>query len=111
LPVCTRPRFDASGSSREIDEAIKSVLRRSMAVDVVGAAGAASKVADSVPAEMGAGDALSVYEVFAERLQELQPTHIVTQAQCEVCAVSLKDVERAVRELAGCSPEVISLQP
>ena len=112
LPVCTRPRFDASGSSREIDAAVKSVLRRSMAVDVVGAAaGATSKVADSVPAEMGAGGALSVYEVFTERLRELQPTHIVTQAQCEVCAVSLKDVERAVRELAGCSPEVISLQP
>jgi len=112
LPVCTQPRFDASGSSREIDEAVKSLLRRAVGVDDVGAAaGTASKVADPVLSESGAGDALSVYEVFTERLRELQPTHIVTQAQCEVCAVSLKDVERAVRDLAGCNPEIISLQP
>jgi iron complex transport system substrate-binding protein len=83
-----------------------------MAVDVVGAtARAASKAANSVLPELGAGDALSVYEVFTERLRELQPTHIVTQAQCDVCAVSLRDVERAVREIADCSPQIISLQP
>jgi iron complex transport system substrate-binding protein len=112
LPVCTRPRFDASGSSREIDAAVKSVLRRSMAVDVVGAAaGPGSTLANSELPELGAGDALSVYEVFTERLRELQPTHIVTQAQCDVCAVSLRDVERAVREIADCSPQIISLQP
>jgi len=44
-------------------------------------------------------------------LEELQPTHILTQAQCEVCAVSLADVEKAVGELTHSNPQVISLQP
>ena len=88
LPVCTQPRFDVSGSSREIDERVKSLQRESLVTD-----------------------ALGVYEVFPERLRELQPTHIVTQAQCEVCAVSLRDVERAVAEVTECHATIISLQP
>ena len=39
---------------------------------------------------------LSVYRVDAERLRDLAPTHVVTQVQCEVCAVSLGDVEAAL---------------
>ena len=88
LPVCTKPRFDPAGSSREIDDRVKSVLSAS-----------------------SAEDALSVYEVFSEKLRELAPTHIVTQSQCEVCAVSLRDVERALEELTESAAEIISLQP
>jgi iron complex transport system substrate-binding protein len=88
LPVCTRPRFDVSGSSREIDERVKSLQRESVVKD-----------------------ALGVYEVFPERLRELKPTHIVTQAQCDVCAVSLQDVERAVAELTECNATILSLEP
>ena len=88
LPVCTQPRFDVSGSSREIDERVKAVQRESLVAD-----------------------ALGVYEVFPNRLRELQPTHIVTQAQCEVCAVSLRDVERAVAEVTECRATIISVQP
>ena len=88
LPVCTQPRFDVSGSSREIDERVKSLQRESLV-----------------------RDALGVYEVFPNRLRELQPTHILTQAQCEVCAVSLRDVERAVAEVTECHATIISLQP
>ena len=44
-------------------------------------------------------------------LRELSPTHIVTQTQCEVCAVSLRDVEAAVAKLAGVEPQIVSLQP
>lgn len=45
-------------------------------------------------------------------MQQLQPTHIVTQAQCDVCAVSLGDVEQAVATVLGNSyPQVLSLQP
>src|SRR5882724_10097427 len=65
LPVCTRPTIQVSGDSREIVRLVKDRVR----------------------------DALSVYEVFREVLERLQPTHIITQTQCEVCAVSLKDVE------------------
>ena len=39
---------------------------------------------------------LSVYEVNADALEKLKPDVILTQDQCEVCAVSLADVERAV---------------
>jgi iron complex transport system substrate-binding protein len=36
---------------------------------------------------------------------------IVTQAQCEVCAVSLRDVERAVCDWLGSRPRVVTLNP
>ena len=44
-------------------------------------------------------------------LDRLAPTHIITQTQCEVCAVSLSDVEGAVRELVHSRPLVVSLEP
>ena len=70
LPQLTSPKFKVEGTSAEIDSRVKSVLQ----------------------------DALSVYHVDPAMLEELKPTHIITQSQCEVCAVSLKDVERAVCE-------------
>src|SRR5207237_5553865 len=56
-------------------------------------------------------DALSVYRVDAAALEGLQPTHIITQTQCEVCAVSLKDVEAAVCEMIGTRPRIVALEP
>lgn len=88
LPVCTKPRFEVAGTSREIDERVKALQKKSLVED-----------------------ALGVYEVFPEKLRELQPTHIVTQAQCDVCAVSLRDVEQAVKQVADCDATIISLQP
>ncbi|HEV8482494.1 MAG TPA: cobalamin-binding protein [Blastocatellia bacterium] len=83
LPVCTSPKFNVEGTSYEIDQRVKSILQ----------------------------DALSVYRVDATLLDALQPTHIITQSQCEVCAVSLKDVEQAVCELTGSNPAIVSLEP
>ena len=83
LPVCTAPKFDIEGTSYEIDQRVKAIVQ----------------------------DSLSVYRVDARVLEELQPTHIVTQSQCEVCAVSLKDVEQAVCELTNSSPIIVSLEP
>ncbi len=88
LPVCTKPRFDVSGTSREIDERVKALRRKSLV-----------------------NDTLSVYEIHAEKLRDLNPTHIVTQTQCEVCAVSLKDVERAVSDLIASDVNIIALEP
>jgi iron complex transport system substrate-binding protein len=88
LPVCTKPRFDISGTSREIDARVKALRHESLV-----------------------NDTLSVYEVHAEILRDLKPTHIVTQTQCEVCAVSLKDVERAVSDLIASDVAVIALEP
>ncbi len=83
LPVCTGPKFQVSGNSREIDGLVKETLR----------------------------EALSVYDVDDRELERLQPTHIITQSQCEVCAVSLKDVEMAMARRLSCRPKVVSLQP
>src|SRR5262249_6486152 len=83
LPVCTAPKFNVHGSSREIDERVKSTLQ----------------------------EAVSVYDVDADLLQQLRPDAIVTQAQCEVCAVSLRDVERAVCDWPGGGPRVVTLNP
>jgi len=83
LPVCTEPRFNPEGSSYEIDRRIKAILH----------------------------EALSVYRVHADVLKELRPDVIITQAQCEVCAVSLREVEEAVGEWVGSRPQIISLEP
>ena len=56
----------------------------------------------------GEGEAL--YTLDEETLDELDVDLIVTQAVCEVCAVSFDDV-RAVAERLPTQPEVISLDP
>src|SRR5260370_31715952 len=83
LPVCTRPAIPVSGDSREIDRLVKDRLRA----------------------------AISVYEVFPDVLERLQPTHIITQTQCEVCAVSLKDVEAALASGISSNPRIVPLHP
>lgn len=83
LPCCTKPGFDCLGDSREIDQRVKQSL----------------------------AGALSVYEVFDNVLEALQPTHILTQTQCAVCAVSLADVERSVACRLASRPRIVSLEP
>lgn len=83
LPMCSEPKIDVHGSSREIDERVKDVLR----------------------------EAVSVYRVFGEELERLRPTVIITQTQCEVCAVSLEDVKKAVCDLMGSQPKIVALEP
>ncbi|MBI1353167.1 MAG: ABC transporter substrate-binding protein [Acidobacteria bacterium] len=86
LPVLTRSRTQPAGSSAEIDRQVREQARRN-----------------------AAEEALGVYEVLAEELQRARPTHIVTQTLCEVCAVSLRDVERAVRQRTGVEARVVPL--
>jgi iron complex transport system substrate-binding protein len=83
LPVCTEPRIEVTGDSREIDRQVKQAVR----------------------------EALSVYRVFDEVLEQLQPTHIITQVQCEVCAVSLRDVEQSVARRLASAPRIVPLSP
>lgn len=56
-------------------------------------------------------NALSIYSIKTEVLERLKPTHIITQDQCDVCAVSLTDVEQAIAKLTDATPQIISLQP
>lgn len=56
-------------------------------------------------------DGLSVYRVDVAALRELRPDVIVTQDHCEVCAVSLSDVEDALCQLDLPGTRVCSLHP
>jgi iron complex transport system substrate-binding protein len=55
--------------------------------------------------------ALSLYQIDAAALRALRPDVILTQAQCEVCAVSLDEVKEAVADWVEAPPEILSLNP
>jgi len=48
---------------------------------------------------------------FDDVLERLQPTHILTQVQCEVCAVSLRDVEKSIASKLASAPKIVALNP
>ena len=54
---------------------------------------------------------LSLYDVDLDALHELRPDLIVTQAQCDVCAVSLDALEAALAEWTGARPQIFSMEP
>src|SRR4029079_12518668 len=68
----------------------------------------AAEIDRAVRETVGAGRPL--YELDAERLAELAPDLIVTQAVCEVCAVSYDDVVAVAATLPS-RPRVLSLDP
>lgn len=86
LPALTAAAIDATDSSRAIHEA-------------VGMACAAA-----------AGSPPALFRLDADLLAALRPDLIVTQAACDVCAVSTDDVARAVRSLGRPVP-ILSLAP
>ncbi|ODA68168.1 corrinoid ABC transporter substrate-binding protein [Methyloligella halotolerans] len=87
LPQLTEAKFPVAGTSYDIDQRVKAIVQ----------------------------EGLSVYRVDAEALEALDPDVIVTQDHCEVCAVSLSDVEDAVCTFAkgpgGQGAEIVSLHP
>jgi len=83
LPICTIPKFNVDGTSREVDDEVKSLVQ----------------------------NALSIYYINEKLLKELKPDIIFTQSQCEVCAVSVSDVENALKNTTGLSSRVISVEP
>jgi iron complex transport system substrate-binding protein len=68
----------------------------------------AAEIDHAVRERTSKGEAL--YELDEDTLDELDVNLIVTQAVCEVCAVSFDDV-RAVADRLPTKPEVISLDP
>jgi len=83
LPVLTEPKMNPRLSTREIDRDVRTLV------------------------EQG----LSVYRIDTRKLDELKPDIVITQDQCDVCAVSLNDVTRAVKDLANRDVKVVSLKP
>ena len=83
LPVLTAPQIDVNGDSRQIHDEVTAVGHQG----------------------------LSVYRLDVEKIGELSPDLILTQDQCEVCAVSYDEVVSATRDLTGTSTEIITLHP
>ena len=83
LPICSDAKFLPGANSAQIDQQVKEILT----------------------------EALSIYEIDKVLIQSLKPDVIITQAQCEVCAVSLKDVEEALSNLVNAETKIISLEP
>jgi iron complex transport system substrate-binding protein len=83
LPICSAANFPDDLSSAQIDTKVKEIL----------------------------AEALSIYTVNRNLIKQLAPDVVITQAQCEVCAVSLKDVEDALENYLDKKAQIISLQP
>ncbi|GAB3917818.1 cobalamin-binding protein [Mucilaginibacter boryungensis] len=83
LPICSEANFPDGMSSLEIDNKVKEILT----------------------------EALSVYTLKREVIKALSPDVVITQAQCDVCAVSVQEVEQALGNYLDKQTQIISLQP
>ncbi|MGD9723207.1 MAG: ABC transporter substrate-binding protein [Pirellulales bacterium] len=84
LPRLTRARIVASASSRAIDQQVRELSATSAAL----------------------------YEIDVDRLAALKPDLIITQAQCDVCAVRYEDVVSAVQATPALAvAEILALNP
>lgn len=93
LPLVSTVQIDTEASSSEIDAQIKHLAH---AQDTV---------------QDNALKALSIYRIDVALLQTLKPDIIFTQTQCDVCAVSERDVALALEQLTGLHPRIVSLSP
>lgn len=82
-PVLTEPKLDPRGTSAAIDAAVRRLVR----------------------------DGLSVYRIKEAELRAVRPDLIVTQEQCDVCAVPFSEVQQAVRAWLDAPAEIVSLKP
>ena len=79
----TSPKINIDGTSREIHNQITGIIENS----------------------------LSVYKVDVDELKKLNPDVVITQAHCEVCAVSFSEVEKIIASFMNKKTKIISLQP
>ena len=82
LPIVTKSIIPHDASSIEIDQLVRSQLETTTAL----------------------------YSLDVELLELLQPDIIVTQALCEVCAVSEAEIEETICQLSN-NPKVLNLEP
>lgn len=81
LPVCTRTKIHTHLDSQSIHGDVTALLSQ----------------------------ALGLYEVRTDLVRSLSPTHIVSQTQCEVCAVTPADLRDALDRWGSVTPEIVSL--
>ena len=82
LPIVTKSAVPHDASSIEIDQLVRSQLETTTAL----------------------------YSLNVKLLDELQPDIIVTQALCEVCALSEAEIEASICQLSK-RPRVVNLEP
>jgi len=82
LPIVTKSAIPHDAPSIEIDQLVRSQLETTTAL----------------------------YSLDVELLEQLQPDIIVTQALCEVCAVSEAEIEETICQLSN-KPRVVNLEP
>jgi iron complex transport system substrate-binding protein len=83
LPVVTAPKLDTRRPSALLDRDVKRLLEQ----------------------------ALAIYRVDGDALRDLAPDLVLTQTQCEVCAVTPADVEAALADWTGKRPRIVALTP
>ncbi|MEC8534970.1 MAG: cobalamin-binding protein [Pseudomonadota bacterium] len=86
LPVLTQPKMNPMARAATIDNDVRRLVEHGV----------------------------SVYMLDADKLADLAPDVIVTQSQCELCAVSLDEVEAALNDWMGSyrvPPKLVSLEP
>jgi iron complex transport system substrate-binding protein len=96
------------GVTHECDYPDEAIERPHLTRSVIPSGLSAAEIDREVRERSAGGTA--IYELDAEELRELEPDLIVTQAVCEVCAVSFDDVT-AVAAAMDPAPEVLSLDP
>lgn len=82
LPVCSSSKVHSEAASIEIDQTVKQLLHQ----------------------------ALSIYDLDTELISGLNPDVIITQTQCDVCAVSFADVKIAFQDTLTKDTKIISLE-
>ncbi len=85
LPVLTQPKMNPQAAAATIDRDVCALVE----------------------------DGASVYKLDADAIRDIAPDFVVTQSQCELCAVSLGEVQQALRTWVGseATPELVSLEP
>ena len=83
LPVATEPKVDLDARSRDLDGQVRALVR----------------------------DGLSVYQVDADLVRSLRPDVILTQTQCEVCAVTPGDLRSALDAWVDRETALVAVEP
>jgi iron complex transport system substrate-binding protein len=96
------------GVTHECDYPDEALDRPHLTRSVIPEGLPAAEIDREVRERAARGDA--IYELDAEELIELEPDLIMTQAVCEVCAVSFDDVTAVASRMEE-TPEVLSLDP
>jgi iron complex transport system substrate-binding protein len=99
---------EVTAVTHECDHPAEALERPKVTRDLIGPGLAPGEIDRAVRELTEQGKA--IYALDEQRLRELQPDLIVTQALCAVCAVSYDDVVAVAQRIAP-EPKVISLDP